>query len=93
MPPVTATAEHIRRAFAARVPPGRNLDADTNFFEAGFTSAVMAELLTDLNASGVDLVLVDLFRYPTLRSLTEEMHRRGRGGERRRDARRMPWER
>lgn len=89
---MTATAEHIWFAFAARVPPGRNLDADTNFFEAGFTSAVMAELLTDLSASGVELVLVDLFRFPTLRSLTEEVHRRGTGGARIRDSHRMPWE-
>ncbi|KHD78273.1 hypothetical protein MB27_05360 [Actinoplanes utahensis] len=42
---------------------------DTNFFEAGFTSELLADVLNDLQQAGHAVSLVDLYRYPTVRSL------------------------
>lgn len=67
------TTDTLRRAFAANTPPGRNLSPDTNFFEAGFTSARLTAVLAELVESGIELTLLDLFRYPTLTELTGEV--------------------
>jgi aryl carrier-like protein len=80
----------VHRAFAANTPPGRTLLPDTNFFEAGFTSARLTAVLTELVASGVDLTLVDLFRYPTLAELTDELITRSAPGGAPHD--RLPWD-
>jgi aryl carrier-like protein len=64
-----AMAEPIRAAFVARVPAGRVLTDDTNFFEAGFTSVLLAEVLADLARAGIPVDLVDMFRYPTVTAL------------------------
>lgn len=45
------------------------LDVDTNYFEGGFNSAALAALLPRLRALGLELTLIDLFRYPTVRAL------------------------
>ncbi|MGI5239058.1 acyl carrier protein [Dactylosporangium sp. CA-139066] len=57
--------QRIYATFASRRP----LDVDTNFFEAGFSSLSLAEVLTELQALGLPLALVDLYRYPTIRAL------------------------
>jgi aryl carrier-like protein len=59
----------IHAVFTARRP----IDLDTNFFEAGFTSTQLAELLTELVGAGLDATLLDLFRYPTVRQLAAEL--------------------
>jgi hypothetical protein len=66
----------------------RSLDVDTNFFEAGFTSALLAEVVTDLNAAGFTASLVDLYRYPTVRELAVAL-----GLEQRRTPVVPPWRR
>ena len=55
----------VHAVFARRRP----LTVDTNFFEAGFSSATLAETLADLRDLGLSLSLVDLYRYPTVRQL------------------------
>jgi aryl carrier-like protein len=67
---VSETTDHIRHALLARVPDGRTLDGDTNFFEAGLTSAALAEVLAELLAAGLPVSLMDMFRYPTLSTLS-----------------------
>ncbi|MEU4244962.1 acyl carrier protein [Actinoplanes sp. NPDC026619] len=59
----------VHACFARR----RALDADTSFFEAGFTSALLAEVLEDLRDEGFTVSLVDLYRYPTVRSLSASL--------------------
>jgi aryl carrier-like protein len=68
----------IRRAFLRRTPPGRRLDPEMNFFEAGFTSAVLAAVLAELVEAGIPLRLIDLYRYPTLSALETEAASRSR---------------
>lgn len=46
-----------------------SLGVDTNYFEGGFNSAALAALLPRLRALGLELSLIDLFRYPTVRAL------------------------
>jgi aryl carrier-like protein len=98
MPPMTAPVEQIRKAFLARVPAGRSLADNTNFFEAGFTSVLLAGVLSELLAADIRLRMVDLFRYPTLLALTAEVTARlaaeGPVDGRRGDAgrRRLPWQ-
>jgi aryl carrier-like protein len=53
----------------ARVPEGRVFTDDTNFFEAGFTSVLLADVIADLAEAGIRVDLVDLFRYPTVTAL------------------------
>jgi aryl carrier-like protein len=62
----------VRAAFAGR----GDIDADTNFFEAGISSTVLAEVLDGLRSAGFDAALVDLYRYPTVRALVSEIRRR-----------------
>jgi aryl carrier-like protein len=47
----------------------RPVDLDTNFFEGGFSSALLAEVLAGLRELGLDVSLTDLYRYPTVREL------------------------
>jgi aryl carrier-like protein len=54
----------------------REIDLDANFFEAGFSSVVLAQALDGLRSAGFSVVLVDLYRYPTTRALAAELHRR-----------------
>ncbi|GAA3728925.1 hypothetical protein GCM10022225_07900 [Plantactinospora mayteni] len=56
----------IHAVFDQRRPVG----LDTNFFEAGLSSATLAEILTDLGQLGLTCTLIDLYRYPTVRQLT-----------------------
>jgi aryl carrier-like protein len=51
-------------------------DIDANYFEAGLSSRVLAEVLTELRGLGLELALVDLYRFPTARALLEELARR-----------------
>lgn len=85
--------EQLRRAFAARTAGGQPLGDDTSFFEAGLTSARLAELVADLQAQGADITLIDAFRYPTLRELAAALARRA--GEPHRppaESPRLPWD-
>jgi aryl carrier-like protein len=65
-------AEKVRETFARYRP----VDLDTNFFEAGFTSQTLIEILDRLREVGLPLVLVDLYRFPTVRAVVAEAHRR-----------------
>jgi aryl carrier-like protein len=82
----------IRAAFAARVPAGRTLTDDTNFFEAGFTSLLLAQVLADLTGDGIRMDLVDLFRYPTVAALAEAVAARQAPAGRAATAGRLPWQ-
>jgi aryl carrier-like protein len=83
----TVVAERIGRAFARHRPIG----PDVSFFEAGFTSATLAEVLTELRAMGFGLTLLDLYRFPTVRALAAELSRRADPGLATRP--RLPWSR
>jgi aryl carrier-like protein len=89
--PMSELSEQLRRAFATRVAAGA-LAEDVNFFEAGLTSARLAEVAADLRAWGTEVELVDLFTWPTLRELTEGLAARA-GAVSRPAEHRMPWER
>jgi aryl carrier-like protein len=87
---MTRDGDEIRLALLKHLPPGRVLSPVTNFFEAGFSSARLVEVLAELRAGGLEVSLVDLYRFPTLQSLTAEVHERTAGGPRRPHA--MPWD-
>lgn len=71
----------------ARFARHRPLDLDTNFFEAGFTSAVLAAVLADLVDAGFTVSLVDLYRHPTVRQLATAL-----GIGERRTPPALPWQ-
>ena len=54
----------------------RPVDSDTNFFEAGFSSAELAEALAGLREAGLPITLIDMYRFPTVRALVTEARRR-----------------
>jgi hypothetical protein len=84
-------ADQVRAALARY----RDIDLDRNFFEAGFSSAELAEVLDRLNASGLGVVLLDLYRHPNVRALAAELRRRGSASGARPPARSgdLPWSR
>lgn len=55
----------IHRVFLTRRP----IDLDTNFFEGGFSSSTLAEIVGELRAQGLTVSLLELFRHPTVRQL------------------------
>ena len=63
------------REFFSRVRP---IGLDANFFEAGLTSKDLVHVVDQLREAGVELTLVDLYRYPTGRSLVAHLSRRSR---------------
>jgi aryl carrier-like protein len=71
MPPVSGAGaiETVRRVLRSHAPAGRRLADDTNFFEAGLTSARLTEALADLAAAGFAVTLVDLFTHPSVDEL------------------------
>lgn len=73
---MNARTELVSQVFHRHLPARRTLDERTNFFEAGFTSTLLATVLADLTGAGVELALVDLFRFPTLGELFAELDRR-----------------
>ncbi|MFI5957629.1 acyl carrier protein [Cryptosporangium sp. NPDC051539] len=77
---MSGLGERIRVAFEARRPGRATLPSDRNFFEAGYTSVLLAAVVGELAEDGVRLSLVDVFRYPTLAALTEELQARAAGG-------------
>lgn len=88
MTPVPS-ADAIREVFAQF----RSTGLDTNFFEAGFSSAALVEVLDGLRGLGLTLTLIDLYRFPTVRALAAETARRG-GPQDRAPARAgLPWDR
>jgi hypothetical protein len=62
-------AEQIRQVFAARRP----IDLDTTYFEAGFTSPMLVGVLDGLRELGLELDLIDLYRFPTVRLLAADL--------------------
>lgn len=84
-------AARVGETVTARVPAGRRLTADTNFFEAGLTSARLAEAVAELQANGIEIALLDMFRYPTLNELCDALAARS-GLTRPGPADRLPWE-
>jgi aryl carrier-like protein len=93
MPPMTTPADRIAEVFHHHVPPGRRLAHDTNFFEAGFTSARLNQVLAGLAHAGIDVTLLDFFQYPTLGELTDEVLRRTPAARQRDDQHQLPWQR
>ncbi|SFO58387.1 acyl carrier protein [Actinomadura madurae] len=95
---MTELERRIRAAFASRAPRGRILTDRTNFFEAGFTSVILAAVRADLDGAGLSLGMVDMFRYPTLATLIEEVEARAAAGTghparaNRAAAARLPWD-
>ncbi|GAA1369353.1 acyl carrier protein [Catellatospora chokoriensis] len=70
-------SRRIGTAFAAHRPAGcTDLAEDTNFFEAGYTSLRLTAVLATLADEDVALALLDVFRFPTRRSLSAEVARR-----------------
>jgi hypothetical protein len=47
----------------------RPLGLDTNFFEGGFSSSTLTEVLAGLRELGLEVTLIDLYRHPTVRQL------------------------
>ena len=85
----------IRAAFAAHRPPAcTDLGEDSNFFEAGYTSVRLTAVVEALADDGVDLTLIDVFRYPTRRALSAEAARRHGGPQAPPSGgrRALPWE-
>jgi len=58
--------QNIHGVFLAR----RQIDLDTNFFEAGFSSSTLAEIVGELREQGLTVTLLELYRHPTVRQLT-----------------------
>jgi len=58
----------------------RPIDLDTNFFDAGLTSRSLADILGGLQDLGLTVRLVDLYRFPTVRTLVFELARRSDPG-------------
>jgi aryl carrier-like protein len=73
---MTGIADRLRHAFASRATDDYPFADDTNFFEAGLTSLRLAELVDELRSAGINVTLLDVFRYPTLRELSDELARR-----------------
>ncbi|TMM39831.1 MAG: acyl carrier protein [Actinobacteria bacterium] len=67
--PVTALIDDIHRVFLTR----RQIDLDTNFFEAGFSSSNLAEIVVDLCGQGLPVSLLELYRHPTVRQLARAL--------------------
>jgi aryl carrier-like protein len=86
---MTRDTRGIRLALLRRLPPGRELSPVTNFFEAGFSSARLVEVLAELRAGGLEVSLIDLYRFPTLQALTAEIDRRTAGAP---EPHPMPWD-
>jgi aryl carrier-like protein len=63
----TRDFDRVHAVFRRLVP----ITADTNFFEAGLTSAMLVETVPELRQCGLDVTLIDLFTYPTVRLLAE----------------------
>jgi aryl carrier-like protein len=80
-------SERILAGIHARFTRHRPVDLDTNFFEAGFTSAMLAAVLADLLDDGFGVSLVDLYRHPTVRALAAAL-----GIEERRAPAALPWQ-
>jgi aryl carrier-like protein len=57
--------DDIHRVFLSH----RRIDLDTNFFEAGFSSSTLADIVGELRGQGLAVSLIDLFRHPTVRQL------------------------
>lgn len=76
--PVAITDEQVLAAFTAHRP----VEADTNFFEAGFSSATLVEVLGTLRGFGVEVSLIDLYRYSTVRKVAEALRDRVDGAGR-----------
>lgn len=71
----------------------RDIEVDTNLFEGGFTSGMLADVLAALKEAGLNVALVDLYRHPTIRALTVELRRRALASAARPDDRggAVPW--
>ena len=54
------------------------IDLDTDFFEVGFTSVLLAEVVSRLTERGLEMTIVDVYAHPTVRQLTEALHSRYR---------------
>jgi aryl carrier-like protein len=89
---MTDLSEQIRRAFAGRAAGGSTLAEDVNFFEAGLTSARLAGVVAVLRARGIDVTLIDMFTWPTVRELTDGLTARA-GRAPRSAVGHLPWER
>jgi hypothetical protein len=74
-PPGGSLQPTVHEAFQVH----RAIDLDADFFEAGFTSSQLAYVVSGLVESGLDIRLLDVYAYPTVRALAAELDAR-RGG-------------
>lgn len=82
------TADTIRIVFEAHLPEGRTLRDDANFFELGLTSRKLVAVLTELREAGLDVRLLDLYRFSNLSRLSAALAGRTGGPSIARD---LPW--
>jgi Phosphopantetheine attachment site len=82
------SAGQMREVFARFRPIG----LDTNFFEAGFSSPTLVEVLEGLRGLGLTLTLIDLYRFPTVRLLAAEAARRASPDARGSARAELPWD-
>ncbi|MFF5100317.1 MULTISPECIES: acyl carrier protein [Actinosynnema] len=82
----------VRTTFEAHLPDGRALLDDSNFFELGLTSRTLVSVLDELRAAGLDVRLLDLYRFSSLRQLGAALAERAGdcGGNAGRG--RLPWQ-
>jgi amino acid adenylation domain-containing protein len=78
-PPGTPTEETLAAAWAEVLGLDR-VGVDDNFFDAGGNSLLLLRTSVRLAEElGTEVRIVDLFRYPTVRTLAEALDRRSRG--------------
>lgn len=65
----------------------RPIGLDTDFFEVGFTSVLLAEVASRLTDRGLEMTIVDVYAHPTVRQLTNALRSRYRE----RDDAAPPW--
>jgi aryl carrier-like protein len=64
----------VHEAFRAYRP----IDLHTDFFEAGFTSVQLADVVSRLIDQGLEMRIVDVYAHPTVQQLTDVLHSRYR---------------
>lgn len=89
---MTAVTDTVRTAFEAHLPDGRALLDDSNFFELGLTSRTLVSVLDELRAAGLDVRLLDLYRFSSLRRLGAALAERAGDGGGNAGRRRLPWQ-
>lgn len=72
--------EALRRTVHETFSAVRPLEPDTDFFAAGFTSSLLTDVVARLGEQGVEVGLIDVYAYPTVRELTGALNEARSGG-------------